>query len=90
MGALIYTSDMEHIVNFFSNKWVVISIITLLSGGNVSQFLYTGHNPEALPVHTESPQVIPKVIIRRVPDKTIERICREANHDHEREYHNVR
>jgi len=81
---------MDRLIQLFTNRWFLGFLFSLLMGGNIGQLLYTGHNPEALPKHTENPQVIPKVIIRRVPDKTIERICREANHAHEREYHNVR
>ncbi|VAX07969.1 hypothetical protein MNBD_ALPHA03-1284 [hydrothermal vent metagenome] len=70
-------------LDLLKQRWLVTLIVLLLTGGNISQVLYTGHNPEVLPEHTETCPEIPKVIIKEVPRETIQRICQEAVNLHE-------
>ena len=68
------------ILKMLDNKWLIITLFTLLAGGNIGQAVYTSHNPEVLPEHKVF-HVEPKLI--RIPDATIKRICREAVSQHE-------
>ena len=81
---------LNRLLDLLKQRWLVTLIVLLLTGGNISQVLYTGHNPEVLPEHVEAVKVptmtcpkIPKVIIKDVPRETIQRICREAVNQHE-------